>query len=93
MEEREELIFLYEYYGSLLTITQQDYFYDYYYDNLTMEEISCNRGVSKNAISKQLIGIKEKLYYYESKLHLKYNNDKLNEILDKDTLLKIDKYI
>ena len=55
MEEREYLISLYEYYGKLLTNKQQQYFEDYYYDNLTMEEIADNNAVSKNAVSKTLI--------------------------------------
>ena len=61
MEEREYIINLYEYYGKLLTSKQQTYFIDYYFDNLTMEEISENDSVSKNAVSKQLINIKNKL--------------------------------
>ena len=40
MEERDYLITLFEYYKSLLTNKQKEYFIDYYYDNLTMEEIA-----------------------------------------------------
>ena len=66
MEERVYYISLYDYYNSLLTLKQKKYFEDYYYDNLTMEEIAENDNVSKNAVSKQIILIKEKLDYYES---------------------------
>ena len=40
MEEREYIISLYDYYKNLLTDKQREYFEDYYFDNLTMEEIS-----------------------------------------------------
>ena len=93
MEEREYIISLYEYYGNLLTNKQQSIFNDYYYDNLTMEEISFNNNVSKNAISKQLINIKNKLSFYEDKLRLYYKSSKITNLLDQNTLNKIDKYI
>ena len=93
MEEREYFISLYEYYGRLLTKKQQQYFEDYYYDNLTMEEISANDNISKNAVSKQLISIKEKLNYYEDILKLKYNNNKIKNILDKKIYDEINEYL
>lgn len=92
MEEREYLIDLYEYYGKLLTLKQQGFFEDYFYENLTMEEISENHGISKNAVSKQLITIKEKLYYYEEILKLKYKNNIIKDIL-KDKIDLISEYI
>jgi len=94
MEEREHIINLYEYYGKLLTNKQQQYFEDYYYENLTMEEIAENDLVSKNAVSKQLISIKNKLINYESNLHLYENKIEITKIL-KDTkyLEIIEKYI
>ena len=93
MEEREYLISLYDYYGKLLTDKQQEYFEDYYFENLTMDEISENDNVSKNAISKQLISIKDKLYYYEDILHLNNNKIKISKILNDNELEKIIKYI
>ena len=74
MEERVYIISLYDYYGKLLTDKQQKYFEDYYFDNLTMDEIAENDNVSKNAVSKQLISIKDKLCLFESTLNL-YNNN------------------
>jgi len=94
MEEREYIINLYEYYGKLLTDKQRQYFEDYYYENLTMEEISENDEVSKNAVSKQLISIKNKLINYENILNLYKNKIEINNIL-KDTkyLKEVNKYI
>lgn len=93
MEEREYIISLYEYYGELLTDKQKKYFMDYYYDNLTMEEIADNDNISKNAVSKQLISIKDKLKYYENILRLKKNKECIVKMLDKKTLDIINDYI
>ena len=93
MEERVYIISLYDYYGKLLTDKQQKYFEDYYFDNLTMEEIAENDNVSKNAVSKQLISIKEKLNYYEDILKLNSNREKIEELVNTDCLDKIKEYI
>ena len=94
MEERVYIISLYDYYGKLLTDKQQKYFEDYYFDNLTMDEIAENDNVSKNAVSKQLISIKEKLNYYEDMLKLNYNKEKIEEILSSTEYInKIEEYI
>ena len=94
MEEREYIINLYEYYGKLLTSKQQQYFEDYYYENLTMEEIAENDLVSKNAVSKQLISIKNKLINFENNLHLYNNKLEITKLLkDTEYLEKIEKYI
>ncbi|MDE5630627.1 MAG: helix-turn-helix domain-containing protein, partial [Bacilli bacterium] len=73
MDTQIYLSSLYDYYKALLTARQQGYFEDYYFDNLTMEEIAENNNVSKNAVSKSLIEVKEKLEYYENSLHLLEN--------------------
>ena len=84
MEDRVYLITLYDYYGKLLTEKQRMYFEDYYFDNLTMEEIAENDNVNKNAISKQIINIKEKLNYYEEVLKLYNNKLEIEKILKED---------
>lgn len=94
MEERNYLINLFEYYKKLLTDKQNKYFIDYYYDNLTMDEIAINDNISKNAVSKQLKIIKDKLEYYEENLKLYSNNLSIKNIIkDKELLEKIIKYI
>lgn len=94
MEERNYLISLFDYYKKLLTDKQNKYFIDYYYDNLTMEEIAINDDISKNAVSKQLKIIKDKLEYYEKNLKLYSNNLSIKNIIkDKQLLEKIIKYI
>ena len=94
MEERDYLITLFEYYKNLLTSKQQEYFIDYYYDNLTMEEIAINDNVSKNAVSKQIKIIIDKLDYYEDKLNLYSNSINIRRIIkDKEILDSIIEYI
>ena len=94
MDNRLYLIDLYDIYGNTLTEKQQEYFEDYYFENLTMEEIADNDKISKNAVSKQIKIIKEKLYSYEDTLKCFYKRNKILSIIkDKDLLDKIDKYI
>ena len=86
------LSILYDYYGELLTDKQQNYFKDYYFDNLTLSEISENYNISRNAIHKSLKEIEEKLLYYEEKLKLYEKNIKIKKIianLDDDLKNKI----
>lgn len=94
MEERDYLITLFEYYKSLLTNKQKEYFIDYYYDNLTMEEIAINDNISKNAVSKQIKIIKDKLNFYEENLKLYNNSLNIKKIINnKELLEKIIEYI
>lgn len=83
---------LYDYYGCLFTETQQNYFENYYFENLTQDEIAENYNVSKNAVSKTLIDVEKKLEYYETKLHLLENKNKIEDILKED-INKIIDYI
>ena len=87
---------LFDYYGELFTDKQKEYFVDYYFNNLTLQEIAENSDVSKNAVHKSIKDITEKLDYYESKLNL-YNNkkkiEKLIENIDKEIKDKIEELI
>ena len=83
MEDREYLIILYDYYGELLSDIQREYFEEYYFDNLSLAEISENDGKSRNAIHKCIKSSCNKLYEYEDKLKLYEKGKKLNSIIDK----------
>lgn len=72
---------LFDYYGDLFTDKQKEYFIDYYFNNLTLQEIAINNDVSKNAVHKNLKDILKKLDYYESKLNLYSNRQKIEEII------------
>lgn len=93
MENVLYLTDLYDYYSNLFTEKQKSYFEDYYFDNLTMEEIAENNNVSKNAISKTLIEVKEKLIEYESALHLYEKRKKIESLLDDEIVNIISEYI
>lgn len=76
-----ELGILFDYYGELLTTKQQEFFRDYYFDNLTMQEIADNNNISKNAVHKTLNAINNKLKYYEQKLKLFDKSKKIKELI------------
>ena len=93
MDKEIYLSALYDYYKELLTMKQREYFEDYYFEDLTMEEIAINNSISKNAVSKSLIEVKEKLEHFEVCLHLYQNKKNILNILDEDTIKKIEDYI
>ena len=76
MENQILLCNLFDYYSELLTDKQKQYFKDYYFDNLSLSELSENYDVSRNAIHKTLKDAEEKLFYYEEKLRLLEKNKK-----------------
>lgn len=88
--DRIYLIDLYDIYGELLNDKQKEYFENYYFNNLSLGEISDNLGVSRNAIHKEIKLVESKLKDYESKLELHKKNIKLKSIISeiKDEELK-----
>ena len=81
MEERDLLIILYDYYENLLSDKQKEYFSLYYFDNLSLSEISENLSVSRNAIHKSLKSIESLLLDYEDKLKIYDKTKKIEEII------------
>ena len=75
--------YLFDYYGDLFTDKQKEYFIDYYFNNLTLQEIADNNNISRNAVHKILKDMLKKLDYYEEKLSL-YRNKKKIEVIIKD---------
>lgn len=93
----DEIIYyseLYDFYKNLLTQNQQSTFKDYFFENLTIEEIANNHNISKNAVSKTIITIKNSLEDFENKLHFKKYRDSLREEFknNRDVLSVIDRY-
>lgn len=89
MENRIYLINLYDIYGSLLTEKQQYYFEEYYFNNLSLSEISDNDDISRNAIYKHIKDAIEKLEKFEQELKINEKNNKLLEFANKlDSKLK-----
>lgn len=81
MEENIYLTKLFDYYGILLTDKQQQYFQDYYMENLSITEISENSSVSRNAVFKQIKDAEANLINYENKLKLVEKESKIKELL------------
>ena len=91
MEKREYLIILYDFYSELLSDKQKEHFEDYYFNNLSLGEISENENVSRNAIHKMIKSVCNKLYEYEDKLKMYESELKLREIIKKIDNLEIKK--
>ncbi len=82
MDNRLYLIDLYDLYGELLTDKQQAYFEDYYFDNLTLQEIAENNDISRNAVHKQLKEAEDKLNHFENILKIYNKNKRIKEICE-----------
>ncbi len=89
MEDRDYIIMLYDYYYELLNEKQRKYFEEYYFNNLSLGEISNNLGVSRNAIHKCLRTVEEKLKFYEEKLKLFRKANIIRDIIKIETNDKI----
>lgn len=83
MENNIYLCALYDCYNKLLTDKQRIYFEDYYFNNLSLSEMSENYNVSRNAVHKQLKDAVIKLEELEEKLKI---NEKYNKLLQIDGL-------
>ncbi len=82
MDNRDYIIILYDFYGNLFHEKQREYFESYYFDNLSLQEISDNLNISRNAIHKGLKNMVSKLYFYENVLKLYEKDKKLKEIIE-----------
>ena len=84
---------LYDYYEPLLTEKQRDYFTDYYFNNLSLAEISENYSVSRAAAHKQIKEAETKLKFYEEKLKLYEKSLKIKKLIkdlkEKDEIEKL----
>lgn len=94
MEKMVYLNLLYDYYKELFTIKQQEYFEDYYYNNLSLGEIAENNNVSRNAVHNQLKIVENKLNEFEQILGLYKTKQQvlnlLKDKIDKELLDQID---
>lgn len=76
------LIELYEIYKKLLTLKQQSIFYDYYFLNLSISEISENNNTSRNAAFLTIKNADKKLIDLEDKLKIYEKSKKISNLLD-----------
>ena len=90
METRYYLIILYDYYSELFSEENKRYFEDYYFQNLTLSEMSENYNISRNAVHKQIKDVEEKLYHYEACLHLYEKKQKILDTLkEKNDIIEL----
>ena len=90
MEKQDYIIILYDYYSELFNDKQKKYFEEYYFDNLSLSEISENEGISRNAVHKCIKSVVSKLYEYEDKLKLYDKEKKIRKIIEEidDEIIK-----
>ena len=70
MNDHVYIIMLYDYYQNLLTLEQRKFFEAYYFDNQSLQEMSDEYMISRNAVHKRLKVIVNKLEGYEQALNL-----------------------
>lgn len=91
MDDRDYMVMLYDFYGELFNDRQRGYFEEYYFQNLSLAEISINFGISRNAVHKTIQGVEEKLRFYEDKLGLFEKNKILLNIIENTSDIKLKK--
>ncbi|MCI5583788.1 MAG: hypothetical protein MR357_08740 [Anaeroplasma sp.] len=80
INKREEIIELYDIYGLLLTDKQRMYFEEYYFMDLSLQEIADNYEISKNGVFDQIKRTIHTLELYEEKLMLRKKIEKINSL-------------
>ena len=80
INKREEIIELYDIYGLLLTDKQRMYFEEYYFMDLSLQEIADNYEISKNGVFDQIKRTIHTLEIYEEKLMLRKKIEKINSL-------------
>ena len=97
MEERDDLIKLYDIYNGLLTDNERKCFEYYYFEDYSLNEIAEVIGTSRAYISKTLKIVSDKLIKYESILFNKKKSmilyDLLKDIKDEKIVKKIEEII
>ena len=73
---------LFDIYGKLLTLKEQDSFRDYYQEDLSLAEIAEIKNISRAAVQKTIKNVLEKLDYYEDMLGVLKKNNEIKKILE-----------
>lgn len=80
---------LFDNYKKLLKEDEIKIFSDYYEEDLSMQEIADNYGISKAAVGKRIKTVEEKLNNYEDSLNIVKNNEILEKLLSENDIDKI----
>ncbi|MBQ6560642.1 MAG: DNA-binding protein [Erysipelotrichaceae bacterium] len=93
---REYEICLFDYYGDLLTSHQKEILQEYYYEDLSMNEIAENYEISKSAVQDLIKRCLIQLNEYENKLNLirmVKNLDMILEEMRKENNELLDRFV
>lgn len=82
MENKIYISNLFDLYEGLLTDKQKEYFKAYYFDDLSLSELSENYDISRNAVHKQIKEAIYKLQFYEEKLMLYQKKKRIYDIMN-----------
>lgn len=93
LEKSMYIITLFDVYQGLLTDKQRVYMSDYYYDDLSLQEIAENHQVSRNAVYDQINKTVQKLETYESVLKLCEKQVKQKQIFEKLDKIELPKEV
>ncbi|MGS0973253.1 MAG: YlxM family DNA-binding protein [Candidatus Izemoplasmataceae bacterium] len=93
LEKSMYIITLFDVYQGLLTDKQRVYMTDYYYDDLSLQEIAENHQVSRNAVYDQINKTVHKLETYESVLKLCEKQVKQKQIFEKLDKMELPKEV
>lgn len=96
MDRNLRLTILYDIYGKLLTVKQQEIFEEYYIYNLSLREIAANKKISYQAVRDSIKSSENMLENFEEKvnmLKISLNIDKINDVCNEtiDSDKKIEK--
>lgn len=80
---------LFDCYKNLLKIDEQDIFLEYYEEDLSMQEIADNVGISKSAVGKKIKIIENKLDEFENNLKIYEKNNLLSDLLEINNIEEI----
>ncbi len=82
MEEKVRLAYLFDFYGELLNSKQREIFEAFVFQDLSLQEMADESGVSRQAIHDKVRRSIHALEEYEEKLGLLEKNRRINEIAE-----------
>ena len=84
--DRVELTNLFDIYESLLTDREKEIFKYYYYEDLSLSEISENLNITRTGVFNTLKKVEEKLLQYENNLKLMNIKNTLKGLLEEQDI-------
>lgn len=92
LEEKQLICNLIEVYGKLLTQRQYDVMVEYYYNDLSLNEIAINLGITKQAVKDAVDKAKHTLQSYESILHIVKKKNAFYTLMQNKDAMQVGEY-